>query len=522
MSKVSEIAGRMSGALSGDSADKYKKIAGAAALSVAVVVGLLYWSSGASYAPLMTNLSSEDAAEITDKLRADNIPFRMSASGSVLLVPAERVHQVRLRLAGEGLPRGGGVGFELFDDSGIGVSRFTEQLNYRRALEGELARTIRQFDAIQDVRVHVVVPKKALFKTRQKARASAAVRMRRGRQLSEEQVQAIVHLLASSVEGLSPDEVTVVDGRGRILAKPGQANNSMEAIIDHQREVESELERRVTDILETTLGTGKVSVKVAVDLDKRHTEVTKESYDPDMVVLRSSQTSEEGAGTKADEIGGVPGARSKLTGAAGAAKSGGHRRSETKNYEISKVTTKEVKPSARLTRVSVAVLVDGARKNADGKLEPRSPEEIARLTEIVKRAVGFDSARGDQVVVEAMPFIDADAAAADSLPAWLMYVRQLAAPGLALFVVLAVVVALLRTRSRAKLPELLQGPRSLRELEAVYATITPDAPELDAEPAKAQLAAASPLQSIMDQASTDPERAAAVLRSWLNEGEQHA
>ena len=242
-------------------------VAGGSLTAIIAVVSLLMGTERADMTPLMSNLTLEDANEITETLSTMKVPYTLSRSGTTVMVPKDNVHELRMKLAAQGLPKGGGVGFEIFNKPEFGLSRFAEQLNYRRGLEGELQRTIRSMDVVKDARVHVVLPKKSLFRDKEEsATASVTLHLARGRAMSESQVQSIVHLVSSSVGGLSSDSVTVVDSSGKILAKSGEGMNFGEGL-EAQRKMERDLENRITQIIERVVGQGKASVQVAAELD---------------------------------------------------------------------------------------------------------------------------------------------------------------------------------------------------------------------------------------------------------------
>jgi flagellar M-ring protein FliF len=508
-----------------------------------VFVLILSWATKQNLVPLMTGLSAEDAASIVERLDSDHVPYKLAAQGSAILVPEEKVYDIRLKLAGEGLPRGGNVGFELFDSPSFGMSRFAEQLNYRRGLEGELRRSIRQLDAVREARVHIVVPEQGLFRE-QDSQATAAVtlHMQPGRVLGKSQVQAIVHLVSSSVAGLSPDHVTVVDSTGAILAKGGDSGGNLSGGLEQQKAIEQGIEERVQAILAPIVGAGHVVVRASALLDFARTEKTTETYDPASAVLRSEQTSEEkraggGAGGPAS---GIPGARSNLSGvdkeasAAPAAQgSNSERRSQTHNFEVNKVMQHEVGASGRLARLSVAVLVDGVSvvaANGDKSMRERTPEELERFADLVRRAVGFDADRDDQVVVQSMAF---DVPAALETPPepnkYLGYVERFWPPVLALLGGIVAAIILLRRRPRGDGQQVFESPRTVREMEAALmgglgqGTGMPGMPSLAAAggagqvPMPALAAGARAGAGINEMAQVEPKRAASVLKSWLSE-----
>ncbi|MCC6544157.1 MAG: flagellar M-ring protein FliF [Nitrospirae bacterium] len=402
---------------------KIMAVAGVAAV-IAVVIAVVLWANQPVYHLLYANLSPEDAGAITEKLKEMKVPYEIQ-NGNAVMVPQEKVHELRLLLAGEGMPSGGGVGFEIFDRTSIGMTDFVQKLNYKRALQGELARTISQLTEVEQARVHLVVPEKTLFsEKKESARASVVLKIRGGKMLSQNQVNGIVHLVASSVEGLSAQNISVVDTHGNILSKPsdeGYSANMSTYQIEYQRNLEKSMEDRVQSMLEKTVGPGKVSVRISSTLDFNQVEKTEEKYDPDTVAVRSEQRVQENNSGSSASASGVPGVVSNLptvknenaqvSGEKGGASSQSKRAQETINYEINKTVSHTVEAAGTIKRLSAAILIDGnyeVVKGADGKetknYVPRSAEEISKYTEIVKKAIGYNEERGDQVEVLSMLF----------------------------------------------------------------------------------------------------------------------
>lgn len=488
-------------------------------LTGAVLVGLLtliLLGGDQPSTPLMTNLSPADAAAIMKKLEAKQIPHRVGANGTTIYVPRGKVHELRIQLAAQGLPKGGGVGFELFDESEVGRSRFSEQVNYHRALEGELRRTVRGLDAVKDARVHIVMPKRRLFQQDQdKASASVTLTMLPGRTPATSQVNAIVHLLASSVPGLSADRVTVVDSRGNLLSQPRSGNGLglSPDRLQQKREIETMLERRIQRLLSPVVGQKNLTASVNVDLASSVKNTTTERYDPDGAVLRSEQTEEERRGDVQAEAQGIPGIQADLDGAnAGQQKEqdGERRTRQTRNYEISKTVTHEEQTAGRIARLSVAVLVakpaveQGPNKEADV-----AQERLDELTQLVKGAVGFNASRGDEVVVRSAPFVRvAPEADGSGDPIWLRYLRELWRPAIAALGLLALIGLLLMGRRNRPQTQahVLSQPKTVRELEA----------DLDAQEASLPQGA-EPKALGAGKPPPEPSQAAAVIKGWLNQ-----
>jgi flagellar M-ring protein FliF len=389
-------------------------------ISLASLIFLLSWSQKSPYQVLYANINEGDSGLMIQKLKELKVPYKVEGGG--ILVPSEKVYELRLQLAAQGLPQGGGLGFEIFDKTNFGTSDFVQKLNYRRALQGELSRTIQSLSEIDSCRVHLAVPEKNIFMEKEsKPSASIMVKLKPGRTLSPSQVQGVVHLVSSSVEGLSPQDVTVIDNRGGMLTHSVQegslqlSNNQLEL----QRSYEKEIENRIVNILEPITGKEKVKAKASATLDFTRTEKTEEKYDPNGQVVRSEQKNQEKS--VSGLAGGVPGTTSNLPNKKPPlmASSAGNTQkiNEVTNYEISKVVSRVISPSQELKRISVAVVVDGTYTAPHGstakKYTPRTDEEIKHYEDLVKKAVGFSSERGDEVRVVNMPF---DTGSLEELP----------------------------------------------------------------------------------------------------------
>lgn len=407
---------------------------------VAGVLGLVSYAGRTDYQTLYSGLGPEDAAAVVAKLDALKVPHRIAEGGTTIQVPAEKLDELRLNLAAEGLPGSGSLGFEIFDRTQLGVTDFTENVNLRRALEGELARTVRGLKEVATARVHVSLPRERPFSSTQgEAKASVVVKLKPGRTLEASNVAAVQQLVASAVEGLKPDAVVVVDDRGTLLCEPvGQAVaaglNNRE--MNEKKRFQDELAGNVLAILEPLYGAGHVSTRVNAELDFSEVEETAELYEPERRAIVSEQRAEE-RGPQALTASGVPGTAANLAAsgaaapAATAALAPPAKLSETKNYEVSKTVRKTSSPRGRLRRISVAVVVDSHARTApvasaaappaaaDAAAPPdatpiadaaRQPDP-QRIASLVTAAVGLDTARGDQVQVEVLPF---DLAAAGS------------------------------------------------------------------------------------------------------------
>ena len=370
-----------------------------------------FWIQEPDFQLLYSNLAPEDASAIVEELKTQKISYELAGNGTIVRVPTDKVHELRLQLAGKGLPEGGEVGMELFEESSLGMTEFVQKLNFQRALEGELVRTIKSLDSISQARVHLVIPEDNIFlREKPKGKASVTLKIKPGRTLSESQVQGIVHLVSGSVKGISPENVAVVDMKGNILS--GGQKSSRDAMITgnnykHQRNLEMELEKSVTKMLESALGSGKVIARVTAKLNFDKVEKTEEIYDPDVQVVRSEQRSTESV-VGAVPPGGVPGVQALLPtgqtpGGQGGTAAKRNNDKKTLNYEINKVVQRITKPIGEITNLSVSVMVDGTL-DQDGNYKPRSPEEMTTYLDLVKRAVGYNSQRGDKIKVENVQF----------------------------------------------------------------------------------------------------------------------
>ena len=383
---------------------------------VAGLVAFVLWSQQPVYRVLFANLDPDDAGAVISKIKEQRILYKVEDGGRTILVPKEMVYDVRLDLANQGLPQGGGVGFEIFDRTNLGMSEFVQKVNYRRALQGELARTIAQISAVNGARVHLAMPEPSLFlRDEKKPMASVILKLASGGRLNSGHVQGIVHLVSNSIEGLHPEDVTVVDTSGNILTKSAGSDLQSQmssSQLEYQNTFEKGIEERILVLLGKALGSDKARVMVAADLDFKIVEKTEEIFDPESAVVRSEERSQEKSKGSGSGSGGAPGVASNLPGGLGA--SGGaspfesKRDQETINYEMNKVTSRIIEPTGTVKKLSVAVLVDGTYKAVEGEEEkeyvPRSEEALKRIETLVKGAIGFTVVRGDVVEVVNIAF----------------------------------------------------------------------------------------------------------------------
>ena len=516
-----------------------QKILGAVVIAV-VVGGLLSLTTAgkdASYKVLFSGLNQADAGEVVTKLKDQRIPYKLSDDGGAILVPAAQVYEVRLTLAGEGLPRGGGVGFEIFNQTSFGQTDFVQRLNYQRALQGELARTIMNFQQVLEARVHIATPKESVFVEDQKPpTASISVKLRGRDKLSEHEILSIVNLVASAVPGLTTENITLVDTRGRLLFRK-QADG--EGVLtgnqlEYEMKIEDTLRQKVESMLEEVVGVDRVRARVTADMDFNKVDRTEESFDPEAQVVRSEQML-----TETDQRGGptpegIPGVKGELAtfaeeggGAAGKGAATGYTRNNvTRNYEISKQIKHIQDKGGSVKKLSIAVMVDGTYEKSvdkDGKTslkyKPRSPEEMRNLEKLVKNAVGFDEERGDQVEVASLPFAlsSVPEPAPDPMEKYRAIMEWLAMPLVyllvALLVILFVVKPFLKIIATKQLEARAGGP---------VPKIGGHGPAVGGAAEEEEDFSLAP-RGLTDQeriyrlAQSDPDRAADLVRRWLRE-----
>jgi len=436
-------------------------------LSVAVIVSfalMIYWMNKPDYRVLMTNLYPEDASRVVGMLQAAKESYVIEDNGKTIKVPVDRVYELRLKVAGEGNLHGQGIGFEIFDEVQIGQTDFVQHVNYQRALQGELARTITEFPMVQKARVHLVIPQKSLFiEDQMSPSASIVLQLKDDGKLAPEETQGIVNLVAMAVEGLEPKSITVTDMKGRPLYTPDDETSGLSmsnAQQQHKSSVEGQIQRQIIQLLGPAVGPEKVIARVNADLDFSQRTVRKEIYDPEGAVVRSETRNEETTAGAASLAGGEPDANFRGDGFSGTRTTqDSTRESRTTNYEINKQEESVVTPVGELKRLTVAVIVDGTwETNPDtGELTytPRTAEEMERIRVLIENAVGFDSARGDTIEVSNISFGEPEMYDADSLMRTMLeYAQRLGKPflnGLLIFLFLVLVVrpvimALIRPR----------------------------------------------------------------------------
>jgi flagellar M-ring protein FliF len=389
---------------------------GSAAATLALVGAIIYYGSRPDYGVLFADLKPADAQAIVEKLQTANVPYSITNGGTTVQVPHDRISELRLQMAGEGALSGGHVGFDLFDKTSFGATDFAQQVNYRRAIEGELAKTLEGMDEVESARVHITPKKESVFADKEEgAKASVMLKVRQNKELSGERSEAIVSLVASSIEGLDPSRISVMDTRGRLLVAAGSGRNDLSngagafnAQLEAKQKYEAENAARIVTLLEPVVGENKVRADVSADLDFSHREQSEEKYNPQSQVVRSQQTSTEARNSTSTQNGGVAGARSNNPATQtppvqpAPVTSGDQRNTSTVNYEIDKTVTKTVGGGGRVNRMTVSVVVD--HKNVNDVGVARSGDELKQIQDLVSAAVGINAERGDSVVVQTMPF----------------------------------------------------------------------------------------------------------------------
>ena len=492
---------------------------GAAAISVLLFSLIIMQAQVADYSLLFANLPSRDASAVVEWLKGHKIPYRLEDGGRDIMIPADKVYEARIELAGSGLSEGG-VGFEIFDKQSFGMTDFAQKVNYRRALQGELTRTISSLAPVEAARIHLALPEKRLFREQQQqATASVIIKLASGRALKEAQLQGIVHLVAGSVEGLDAENVTVVDSSGKVLSKSrsDEATGPMTpGMLTYQQTMEQRLESRAQSLLDRALGVGNSLVRVTAEVDFDKHEKVEESLDPKGAVVVSEQTStEEGS---SESVGGVPGVASNLNGGmATTTTTPATRSDETINYELSKVVSKTVKSVGTVKALSVSVLVaDRVTPGTGGEAPtstPRNAEELQEIEKMVRSALGINDTRGDMISVVSMPF--ESGFAADVLPEpslidkvypFMPIIKYVLLAIASLFAYLLFLKPLLRTLRGAA--EEAQPMKTVEELEAEMRGDT-DTPLLGGP--------SDPLAQIRQEVLGGDMMPVQVIKSWLRE-----
>ena len=386
---------------------------GAAILVIGGLFGLRYWQTERNFKTLFQDLSAEDAGMVLARLKESATEMRLENGGKIIKVPAEKVDELRIQMASAGLPKSGRIGFELFDKPNFGTSEFAEQVNYHRAVEGELERSVMSLQEVESSRVHITFPRQSLFlENRQPAKASVLLKLKPGANLSKQNVQAIAHLASSAVDGLTPENVSILDMRGNLLSRPKKAGDgdeeSSKELLEYRERMEKALLEKIRATLEPLVGPDGFRAAVSLECDLASGDQSEESFDPSRSVMLNSQRSEDGATPAAAT--GVPGTPSNLPRPASRPGSGSgnplFRRSESTTFQTSRVIRHTKFPHGQVKRLSLSVLLDYTVRMDGGKrtVEAPPPERLRAIKDIVSAMVGFQQERGDQIIVEALPF----------------------------------------------------------------------------------------------------------------------
>lgn len=515
-------------------------------LVVGVVAGSALYLNAPTYTLLFSDMDPETAGQIVTRLKNLKVQYQLDEGGRAIRVPADRVDELRLELTAQGMPESGRVGFEIFDRTAFGATQFLEQVNYRRALEGEIARTIATIGEVANARVHIAMGKETLFGEPRPAKASVILKLRHSRSLPESTISGISNLVAASVEGLRPEAVVILDTSGRPLARPRDTNDVMAAQhVERQQRIEQEMAARVVALLEPVVGPDRVRVNIAVKLNPESREETEERWDPNSVVRTRQTTADQQVGAAA---GGVAGARgnepASPTAPAPAGPPAGpssSRNAETTTYEVSRLTRHTIQPPGEVARMSVAVILDDdhvAKTSGEGETTiertSRTPEELQKIQSLVAAAVGLEPDRGDQLTVENVAFDEPVVVEPPPAPFYERYSPQiweggrlvtvLAIAMLAFFMFIrpmfrrvglkpVTAVAVDTAAAEAVSAPTSTGLRTVAEMESAI-----DA-ELDALTAKYAEDRRLPVltRRVSSVTVNEPENVAKLLRSWIND-----
>lgn len=531
---------------------KLSVVGGSFAVVIASLI-LILWANKPVYKTLYYNLGQDDAANVIDKLKGMNIPYRLKDSGKTIEIPGDSVYETRISLAKEGVPRGGGAGFELFDKTSFGMTEFVQNVNYQRALQGELVRTISSLEEVKEVRVHLTIPKERLFVSEDE-QTKAAVILNLFGDIGRQQVKAIASLVAGSVKGLKPENVQIVDTRGRLLSDFLNEDNLgvmlSQTQLEYIKKREGYLQNKVNSMLESVLGPNNAITQISVEMDFDKKEVTKEEFDPN-AVLRSQQTSEVNSKNGTLTPQGIPGVQSNLAEPAVVNSNGNseyNKTDETQNFEVGKTITKESKSPGIIKRQTVAVVInDKSVIETDGKKQTvkyvsRTPQEMESIKNLVTNAVGLDVKRGDTIEVLNVSFDTTAQMAESGAIKWGDYIGYAlnGAKYLTAFVVFLLFYLLVFKRIMKKLGEVketkygtlaavggakgesvdllasddIKFPKTLKELEQEVESELDESVPMDVGSVKTKVM----LKKIEESAAEDPTLVANLLKAWLREG----
>lgn len=494
----------------------------AAGLMLAAFLSMVLWSAKTPYQTLYAGMDAKSAAGVVEYLQKEHIPYQLQGAGTVM-VPADQVYAARLKLAGQDIAPGGGNGFELFDKKAeFGISDFAQQVNYQRAMQGELARTIEVLPLVSAARVHIVLAKESAFADRKReATASVMLKLTGSQHLSRQNVQAIQNLVAASVPGLNPSAVTIVDAAGNLLSRDEEQATlgAGQSLQETQSRIEQRLEARITGMLEQVVGEGQAVVRVTAVLNRQMSEQNRKTYNPDEQVVRSQKEASESRSSSDSMAQGVPGTASNTPGAdapTGQAAPNptdmAKRNERTVNYEISSITEHKVIPSGGITRISVAAIVGGSLAAGDeaAGFQPRSKSELKTLQGLIEKAIGYDEDRGDSVEIQSMPLVDIGSTqgeenmAAQENKAFYLELSRYGLAGLAM---------------------LLLAFFILRPLAGLVGADSKGKKEADEQAAKASLMAIGPatfahlenMEQTRHAIQHQPDRAGKIVREWVEQ-----
>jgi len=523
------------------------------AMVLALIASIWMWNQKPAYKVLLSNFSDRDGGAIIAALQQMNVPYQFADGGGAILVPAEHVHDTRLKLASQGLPKGGNVGFELMENQKLGVSQFLEQVNFQRALEGELARSINSIGVVQSARVHLAIPKPTVFvREKQQPTAAVMVNLYPGRTLDAQQVKSIIHLVSSSVPELSAKNVTVVDQNGLLLSAPENRTASHQldpSQLKYVQELEDGVVKRIESILTPVVGNGNVRAEASAEVDFSRIEQAAETYTPNSPPEKSairSQRSNESSNSE-PRPGGVPGAASNQPGgnAGSSSSANSSQKDSTVNYELDKTIRYTQQSMGGIKRLNVAVVINHKRevdKDGQASTRPLTQEEMNQITELVKEAMGYSKTRGDSLNVMNSAFAQTQAEVIPDIPLWkslatldnaktaAQYLLSLGIAGYLFFGVLRPMLKRLNPPPPPEVKPEAEQAKTDGENEAEAEPITPAEEAERAVQAEAKRVAAEKaaererthqenLQTAKQLATKDPKMVANIVRDWMNGNE---
>ncbi len=519
-----------------------KKISyvGGTAIFVGALVFLVYTTNRTDYTMLYSGLSQSDMGEVAQALKAKKVPYRIT-EGSIE-VPREQLYETRLGLAADGIPKGAGAGFEIFDQQKLGSTEFVQKINYQRALQGELARTINGMSEVQESRVHLVLPEESLFKEDHKPPSAAVVlKLRQGARIDQRQLQGIVNLVSATVRGLEEDKISIISTDGQVLFKKNSPEQSMQMSqnqLERKSRMEDDVRLKVQSMLEQVLGPKKVLARVALDLDFNQVQIAEETYNPDSAVIRSQQRSTESSDGKELSAKGNPDVPINLeakllqnspqpesTGTAPKQKQFNRQR-EVVNYEINKISRQIVQTPGNVKKMSVAVIVDGQyemKPGQDGKPKQtyiaRSADEMKSIEDLVKKAVGYSEGRGDQITVSNIPFAS-DLAGSEMVKAENQYLQLLKSYQKVLLNIALILVILIFV-VRPFMKRFHQVTKEIQQLPPPTGMTGSSASALEDPIASLLLEQPNSKLSLRTQSSAlvkhNPDKATEIIKSWLKD-----